>query len=350
MARAYPHEGGWYRPSFGAPIATHWRPSSPATGCRVTSGSTRTTIPSPTSISSLAEAQASRSLDVDVDLLLVRLRLVVLEAFGARRQVEVVDAERGHAQRPPQLLDHSVELVQPGHVVSRHVPSVRFSAAYRASIVVPSAPTRHPRICRPRPRRLRQRRATTALLRRPARRRSPARRRRQQAAGEQFGYIRSVSTAGPAATLAFDEAEFLTGEEAQRAAEEDGAVPAGRAGARTTTTSGTPTSRRRRSRSRRTPRSRPVAARSAATASPATSRTSSASFMKKGQTYADPYRGAESLYWLTIEDGTVVAIDEQYVPVARATSGRCRTSSRGSARSAPPRSRARARAACRAGR
>ena len=38
------------------------------------------------------------------------------------------------------------------------------------------------------------------------------------------------------------------------------------------------------------------------------------SFMKKGQTYADPYRGAESLYWLTIEDGTVVAIDEQYVP------------------------------------
>ena len=44
---------------------------------------------------------------------------------------------------------------------------------------------------------------------------------------EQFGYIRSVSTAGPSATLAFDEAEFLTGEEAQRAAEEDGVLAPG---------------------------------------------------------------------------------------------------------------------------
>jgi hypothetical protein len=49
----------------------------------------------------------------------------------------------------------------------------------------------------------------------------------KQAAGEQFGYIRSVSTAGPAATLTFDEAEFLTGDEAQRAAVEDGALPPG---------------------------------------------------------------------------------------------------------------------------
>src|SRR5687767_9398228 len=47
------------------------------------------------------------------------------------------------------------------------------------------------------------------------------------AAGERFGYIRSVSMAGPAATLAFDEAEWLTGEEAQRAAEEDGAIAPG---------------------------------------------------------------------------------------------------------------------------
>src|SRR6185503_10744732 len=49
------------------------------------------------------------------------------------------------------------------------------------------------------------------------------------AAGEHFGYIRSVSTAGPATTLAFDEAEFLTGKEAQQAAEEDGAVEPGEA-------------------------------------------------------------------------------------------------------------------------
>jgi hypothetical protein len=35
---------------------------------------------------------------------------------------------------------------------------------------------------------------------------------------------------------------------------------------------------------------------------------------QKGHTYDDDYRGAESQYWLTLEDGVVVAIDEQYVP------------------------------------
>ena len=39
-----------------------------------------------------------------------------------------------------------------------------------------------------------------------------------------------------------------------------------------------------------------------------------ASFGKSGQTYADPYRGKDSQYWLTIENGRVVAIDEQYTP------------------------------------
>ena len=48
-------------------------------------------------------------------------------------------------------------------------------------------------------------------------------------AGEHFGYIRSVSAAGPATTLAFDEAEFLKGKEAQQAAEEDGVVEPGEA-------------------------------------------------------------------------------------------------------------------------
>src|SRR5688572_1829409 len=39
------------------------------------------------------EAEAARALHVEVDLLLVRLRLVVLEALGSGREVEVVDAE-----------------------------------------------------------------------------------------------------------------------------------------------------------------------------------------------------------------------------------------------------------------
>jgi hypothetical protein len=130
---------------------------------------------------------------------------------------------------------------------------------------------------------------------------------------DQFGYIRSVSTAGPAATLAFDEAEFLTGDEAQRAAEEDGAVPPGepvpndyyiRNPGRSTETLKIATDAE--ITARRCPLCRD--------GRPGNLDEFLAAFVKKGQTYADPYRGAKSLYWLTIEDGTVVAIDEQYVP------------------------------------
>jgi hypothetical protein len=133
------------------------------------------------------------------------------------------------------------------------------------------------------------------------------------AAEEHFGYIRSVSTAGPTATLAFDEAEFLTGEEAQQAAEEDGKVPAGESVPNDYYV--------------RNPDKSTVTLRVATDAEITARRCSLCrkgrpgnvedflgSFMKTGQTYADPYRGAESQYWLTIEDGTVVAIDEQYLP------------------------------------
>jgi hypothetical protein len=37
-------------------------------------------------------------------------------------------------------------------------------------------------------------------------------------------------------------------------------------------------------------------------------------FAERGRTYEDDYPGAQSQYWVTIEDGVVVAIDEQYVP------------------------------------
>jgi hypothetical protein len=133
------------------------------------------------------------------------------------------------------------------------------------------------------------------------------------AAAERFGYIPSVSTAGPTATLAFDEAEFLTGNAAQRAAEEDGVVPPGEP---------VPNDYYLRNPDRSTETLR-VAADAQITArrcslcrkgKPGNVEDFLASFMKTGQTYADPYRGAESQYWLTIEDGTVVAIDEQYVP------------------------------------
>jgi hypothetical protein len=133
------------------------------------------------------------------------------------------------------------------------------------------------------------------------------------AASEQFGYIRSVSTAGPTATLAFDEADFLTGDEAQRAAEEDGAIPRGEP---------VPNDYYVRNPDQSTETLR-IVADAAITARrcslcregrPGNVDDFLASFMKTDQTYADPYRGARSQYWLRIEDGAVVAIDEQYVP------------------------------------
>jgi hypothetical protein len=135
----------------------------------------------------------------------------------------------------------------------------------------------------------------------------------QATPGEHFGYIRAVSTAGPVATLAFDEAEFLTGKEAQRAAEEDGVVAPGEA---------VPNDYYIRNPDHAT-QTYPIANDAQITAKrcslcrggkPGALGPFLASFMKGGQTFADPYRGRHSLYWLTIEDGRVTAIDEQYVP------------------------------------
>jgi hypothetical protein len=130
---------------------------------------------------------------------------------------------------------------------------------------------------------------------------------------EHFGYIRRVSTMGPVATLAFDEAEFLTGDAAQKAAEEDGAVPPGE-----------PVSNdyyiRNPDKTTRTLRIANDAKITAKRCSlcrdgkPGELGPFLASFSKGPQTLADPYRGKYSLYWLTIENGEVVAIDEQYVP------------------------------------
>ena len=130
---------------------------------------------------------------------------------------------------------------------------------------------------------------------------------------EHFGYIRSVSTAGPAATLAFDEAQFLTGDAAQKAAEEDGAVEAGESvpndyyvrnpdkTTRTLRIANDAKITAKRCQLCRHGRDGQLGA-------------FLASFMKQDRTYATPYRGKYSQYWLTIEHDEVVAVDEQYVP------------------------------------
>jgi hypothetical protein len=118
---------------------------------------------------------------------------------------------------------------------------------------------------------------------------------------------------GPAATLTFDEAEFLTGDAAQKAAEEDGVVPAGEP---------VPNDYYIRNPDKTT-RTLRIANDAKITAKrcqlcrhgqPGELGPFLASFSKGRQTFANPYRGKYSLYWLTIENGEVVAIDEQYVP------------------------------------
>ena len=130
---------------------------------------------------------------------------------------------------------------------------------------------------------------------------------------EHFGYIRSVSTAGRAATLAFDEAAFLTGKKAQRAAEADGAVEPGEA---------VPNdyyirNPDKETRTLRIANDAKITARRCSLCRdgrPGELGPFLAAFMKGRQTFADPYRGKYSQYWLTIRDGVVIAIEEQYVP------------------------------------
>jgi hypothetical protein len=131
---------------------------------------------------------------------------------------------------------------------------------------------------------------------------------------ERFGYIRSVDTSTEPATLEFDEAEWLTGEAAQEAAEADGAIEAG---------SPVPNDYYVRNPDEST-RTLEIAPDAAVTAircqlcregKPGTLEDFLAAFsVAKPTTYADDYRGAKSQYWLSIEDERVLAIDEQYVP------------------------------------
>jgi len=130
---------------------------------------------------------------------------------------------------------------------------------------------------------------------------------------EHFGYIRSLSTTGPTTTLAFDEAQFLTGKEAQQAAEEDGAVEPAES---------VPNDYyiRNPDKATRTLRIANDAAVTTVHCSPCREGVHGklgpflASFMEPRRGYGAPYRGKYGLYWLTIEDGEVVAIREQYVP------------------------------------
>lgn len=128
-----------------------------------------------------------------------------------------------------------------------------------------------------------------------------------------FGFIRSVDASIDPVTIEFDEAEWLTGEAAQQAAEKDGVIEPGQS---------VPNDYYIRNPDKST-RPWELAPDAKVTATrcqlcrggkPGKLADFLASFSKRGQTYADDYRGAESQYWITVEEQFVVAIDEQYRP------------------------------------
>jgi hypothetical protein len=130
---------------------------------------------------------------------------------------------------------------------------------------------------------------------------------------EHFGFIRSVDTASDPVVIEFDEAEWLTGEAAQEAAQEDGAIAPG---------DPVPNDYYIRNPDQST-RPYELAPDAEVTATrcllcrdgkPGNLTDFLRSFSKRGQTYADAYRGSDSQYWLTIEEQVVVGIDEQYRP------------------------------------
>jgi hypothetical protein len=133
--------------------------------------------------------------------------------------------------------------------------------------------------------------------------------------GRHFAYIQNIDTSSPPATLTIDTAEFLSGEEANRAAAEDGVIEEGESVENDyyvrnpdETTTGLP-----------------ITSDVSVTHIhcnggcrenlPGEFEDLAASFADpEPKSLADEYRGSASQYWVTVQDGEVVAIDELYLP------------------------------------
>lgn len=132
--------------------------------------------------------------------------------------------------------------------------------------------------------------------------------------GRYFGFVRSVELSPSPPTLRFDTAEFLTGDEANEAAVEDGVIAEGE------TVPNDYYVRNPDSTEEELPVGSGVAVTrvecdaGCAEGVAGSFEPFAASFSDPDPTLEDEYRGEQSQYWVTIEDGTVVAIDEQYVP------------------------------------
>lgn len=133
--------------------------------------------------------------------------------------------------------------------------------------------------------------------------------------GRHFSYVKSVDSASTPATVQVDIAEFLSGEEANAAAAEDGLIAEGE---------NVPNDYYVRNEDKSVVTldvASDVRVTHIQCPDSCTDGISgqfdafAASFGDTGEkTLLDEYRGAQSQYWVTVRDGEVVAIDEQYLP------------------------------------
>lgn len=133
--------------------------------------------------------------------------------------------------------------------------------------------------------------------------------------GRHFGYVQAADASSTPATIQVDVAEFLSGEAAQAAAVEDGVIAEGEP---------VPNDYYVRNPEKdvvtldvaEDVRVTHVQCPDSCTEGlPGRFDAYAASFDDPGEkTLQDEYRGSQSQYWITVRDGEVVAIDEQYVP------------------------------------
>lgn len=133
--------------------------------------------------------------------------------------------------------------------------------------------------------------------------------------GRHFGYVQAVDASATPATIQVDVAEFLIGEAANTAAVEDGVIAEGEA---------VPNDYYIRNPAKDVltldvagdVRVTHIQCPDSCTEGvPGQFEAFAASFDDTGEkTLLDEYRGSQSQYWITVRDGEVVAIDEQYLP------------------------------------
>ena len=135
--------------------------------------------------------------------------------------------------------------------------------------------------------------------------------------GRHFGYVRALDGVGTSPTLEFDRAQWFSGEDGERAAREDGAIGADEPLSNDyyiRNSDKSVVTLRVADDVRITRVECPAACKEGVAGELAPFAASFTHEGEHGATYADGYRGADSQYWITVEDGVVVAIDEKYIP------------------------------------